>query len=55
MREREEKRIKELLTRRHQEEIKSRKSIEAIEEIMASEGSRVVNICSGRLRMFKGD
>ena len=34
-REREEKRIEELLTRRHHEEIKFRKSIEAIEEIVA--------------------
>ena len=38
-RERERKRIEELLALRYQEEIKFKKSIEAIEELMASEGT----------------
>ena len=49
-REREEKRIKELLTCRHQEEIKFRKSIEAIEEIVASEGTTEVKHLFGAIK-----
>ena len=41
-RETERKRMEELLARRHQEEIKFKKSIEAIEELVASEGTMVV-------------
>ena len=50
VREREEKRIEELLTRRHQEEIKFRKSIEAIKEIVASEGSTIVKHLFGAIK-----
>ena len=53
--EREEKQIEELLTRRHQEESKFRKSIEAIEEIVASEGTTAAKHLFGVIRMLKGD
>ena len=42
VRERERKRVEELLARRYQEEIKFKKSTKAIEEFMATEGTIVV-------------
>ena len=49
-RERERKQMEELLAHRHQEEIKFKKSIEAIEELVASEGTKVVKHLVGAIK-----